>query len=857
MRLAILILLFQFLYHFAQAQTDPVIQEINRFHIAADYTSERKILEPSIQNLLQKNDTINLLQLLLNKADIMRDCGGVNLALEYLHEVERNYSPVFDQNRKLRISYFISETRCYQLLGKWSRIKEHLDSINEELKIESDPLFVALKEQLWTLYYAGTADWQKMLEYSDSSLLHSKSISDQALYLLANAYYLKALCLLHFNNKSLESAKLYLDSALYCISQQPIQNLQTKSFIMQRYGLYYQLKVRQYGELSDYHSSVSAYLESISLQKIYGNPARIAFRYNCLGGLNNDIGYREKNSSYAEEALKFFHEAQKVNIFGYAGKSIYDIPEMQPAYNDYQAQIYLPNIIQSLMRKYHNSPNNKDLETLFELSIYNVKYYMKTLQENTNEKTESLFYNTYDQTLGNDLYSTSVELYKKTGDSKYLKEGFYYASLTKYSSLLSQDITLPAEESSRIDLNLDLDSTLSIERQIIRKNFNYIFNKPDFEFWKEFISDSTVFLDYFYNFFNGKLSAIVVSKDTFSVINCLPIDSCRALLKNLNDAIQLQNTEKYEKNAFQLYKGLIPDNLQLYKNIIISPLYDNTTIPFEALVDSVSNATDFRSLSYLIKKYSFRYIFNAHFVQKRPAASEGLLIIAPDFKKDSLLSNLPFTSAFAETLSERKKSTPLLGRDASQENILKSMSQKRVIHVSSHMIYDPANTDKTYIATSHLNNNNFEGINYYQIIRCQVDADLVVLNGCRSNIGKLLSGDGFLSFSKAFTKAGAHSVIATIRSIDDKSSAEIMDFFYSGLDEGLKKSSALRQAKIKYLDNCQVSEQANPYYWNGYVYFGEDGPLQIEDKNTSLIWIFACLPLLIALGLWLVKRKPH
>lgn len=91
---------------------------------------------------------------------------------------------------------------------------------------------------------------------------------------------------------------------------------------------------------------------------------------------------------------------------------------------------------------------------------------------------------------------------------------------------------------------------------------------------------------------------------------------------------------------------------------------------------------------------------------------------------------------------------------------------------------------------------------------------LVVLSACQSGIGRVEGGDEVQGLNRAFIYAGAGGVVASLWSVSDRSTFELMDYFYGGL--GAKSpAEALREAQIKLM-----KEYPSPYYWAPFYLTG-------------------------------------
>jgi hypothetical protein len=90
-------------------------------------------------------------------------------------------------------------------------------------------------------------------------------------------------------------------------------------------------------------------------------------------------------------------------------------------------------------------------------------------------------------------------------------------------------------------------------------------------------------------------------------------------------------------------------------------------------------------------------------------------------------------------------------------------------------------------------------------------------------------------------------------SIDEKISSGIINDFYHYLAKGMHKNTALRQAKLDYLEHAPTELQF-PYYWAGLVLLGDHNPVNIETEFNWIRVISVVIVVLILLIL-LFRRK--
>src|SRR4029434_7288742 len=74
----------------------------------------------------------------------------------------------------------------------------------------------------------------------------------------------------------------------------------------------------------------------------------------------------------------------------------------------------------------------------------------------------------------------------------------------------------------------------------------------------------------------------------------------------------------------------------------------------------------------------------------------------------------------------------------------------------------------------------------------RLDADLVTLSACGTALGEEMSGEGILGLTRAFQYAGARSVLASLWSVQDAATADLMTRFYRHLRHGGSKDEALQ-----------------------------------------------------------------
>ncbi len=82
--------------------------------------------------------------------------------------------------------------------------------------------------------------------------------------------------------------------------------------------------------------------------------------------------------------------------------------------------------------------------------------------------------------------------------------------------------------------------------------------------------------------------------------------------------------------------------------------------------------------------------------------------------------------------------------------------------------------------------------------------DLAVLSACRTGLGEQYNGEGVFGLQRAFHIAGAKNVVASLWTVDDESTAALMNLFYYHLwEKNELPLEALHHAQLELYRNPQ------------------------------------------------------
>jgi CHAT domain-containing protein len=147
---------------------------------------------------------------------------------------------------------------------------------------------------------------------------------------------------------------------------------------------------------------------------------------------------------------------------------------------------------------------------------------------------------------------------------------------------------------------------------------------------------------------------------------------------------------------------------------------------------------------------------------------------------------------------------------------------QRVVHLATHAVVDPREPARSslilslYDAAGHPRAGR---LGLEQLSHLGWKADLVVLSGCGTALGREVAGEGLIGLARAFQMSGARRVLASLWAVDDRSTAVLMDAFYQEhLTQRLPPTAALRAAQRRLRAQREL---ADPFYWAPFVLIGD------------------------------------
>ncbi len=195
----------------------------------------------------------------------------------------------------------------------------------------------------------------------------------------------------------------------------------------------------------------------------------------------------------------------------------------------------------------------------------------------------------------------------------------------------------------------------------------------------------------------------------------------------------------------------------------------------------------------------------------------------PSVRFRSGLSPLPASRGEVEQVAALlKPARAFLGAEATEERFLSEAPRGRIVHFAGHALLDPRFPLDSALALSAPRRPAHPGddglLQAWEIFeRLRLSADLVTLSACDTALGLEAQGEGLLGLTRVFHYAGARTVLSSLWSVSDRSTAELMRRFYSHLGRGEPKDLALAGAQREML----AGPFRHPFHWAAFQLDGD------------------------------------
>ena len=234
-------------------------------------------------------------------------------------------------------------------------------------------------------------------------------------------------------------------------------------------------------------------------------------------------------------------------------------------------------------------------------------------------------------------------------------------------------------------------------------------------------------------------------------------------------------------------------------------------LPIAALYDRVQE-------EYLVEKYALALTPGLQLLKSPSIQPEKLQVLTAGISESVLdFSPLPAVEWELEKIAQLIPSQGLLNQEFTGEKLAAKTEENpfTIIHLATHGQFS-SNPDETFILAW---DKKIKVTEFEQLLRQRdrvepTPIELLVLSACQTATG---DDRAALGLAGVAVRSGARSTLATLWSVQDGSTAQLIVEFYQQLtNPNISKAEALRRAQVRMLN----SRYNLPYFWAPFVLVG-------------------------------------
>ncbi|MEG4938713.1 tetratricopeptide repeat protein [Microcoleus sp. F4-D5] len=309
------------------------------------------------------------------------------------------------------------------------------------------------------------------------------------------------------------------------------------------------------------------------------------------------------------------------------------------------------------------------------------------------------------------------------------------------------------------------------------------------------------------------VALFVLTKDSLSVKK-VPIDPAEFdnLLTQYRKEVQDIGETNFTVTGSKLYEILIRPIEDQIKAISPKQLSIIATgklryIPFETLYDKQTN-------EFLIQKYPVNYLTRISTRAIPDSTSKGgVLALGNPVPRPP--QNLPGSEEEVRNIAQLLSgSSAYTGNDATLDRFKTQAPRFPFLHLATHGCFQSGGCQNLGMEENTLlfADSQFN-IRDAALLGLQ-NTRLITLSACETAIQANSNGEEISGMAYIFERAGAQAVMASLWSVDDAATKDLMVDFYQNINTGMSKNEALRQAKLSQI-------QRHPFYWSPFILIGD------------------------------------
>jgi CHAT domain-containing protein len=198
-------------------------------------------------------------------------------------------------------------------------------------------------------------------------------------------------------------------------------------------------------------------------------------------------------------------------------------------------------------------------------------------------------------------------------------------------------------------------------------------------------------------------------------------------------------------------------------------------------------------------------------------------------------SDLPGTQSEVQRLGEMfgDAATIITGAGTSEDSVRtlderNRLSAYRRLHFATHGVAVPEAPALSALVLSQVGASDSlaarDGyLTMEEIAGLDVRADVAVLSACQTGLGRIIAGEGVVSLSHAFLRAGANATLVSQWKVLDESTRQFMTAVYEKAKaEDTSFAEAVTETKRAFIDGAHGEKNTDPLRWAPFVYYGRE-----------------------------------
>lgn len=805
--------------------------------------------------------------------------GNYQKAIEYYKISAAIYEDHFGKESLFLISVYSSLSNCYTKTKKTNALISYLDEAYRiaKLKLSADhPDFIQIYT-LYAVYYETVGNYQSQIEflYKALEVAESKFGENHRFYtksLIGIAYFYQK------HEKHEKSIEIYND-ILKLKSKKSIVSNNSLSDCYAGLGNNY-LDLDDPGKALDYYHKSLLILghDTSYLSQLEFNPNiyDISSKLQAIGII------RKKGdvllSIYENDTSKIAYLKMAINAYSHginyidALRSFYTTEEARVELFGLAKHMFAANI-KAIWSLYLRTNKVSDLKKAFKVSEKSKAF---SLLQAINHNKALKYSNIPDELLDHER--------KLKSQHSYLRDKLITARIKK------NKVTERELEKKSFEVQRQLDSLVNQLEKTFPKYFELKYDKnlSSVDSIQENLAENTLFLEFFIG--NDSIYSFGITRNKFKVFTTPKTQNFEQSIQNFRKSISNYSfiadsasfaDNMYISHASNLYQYLLKKVIASFDDdidhIVIVPDGQLGLINFEALlINAPKNGTpiNYKKLDYLIHHYTVSIAPSATVLKqsnvssnsKRTSTSKKLYAgFAPvyqpnffesNFGNDYQIENFNIKGAIEEVehVSEIFEGSTFVDRTTTESLFKEVSGEYRLLHLAMHGVISETSNEVKLLFSNDEDSENDGFLNIPEVYNLNLNADMVVLSACNSGFGKVQTGEGVLSLSRAFMYSGSPSVIMSLWALPDEMAPKLIGNFFNHLVNGQMKDEALKNAKIEYINTSEDKFYAHPYFWAGLVPIGNMAAIEFEHEE-KMIKLISIISILLLICLILVIRK--